>query len=71
MNKLGRGYTYVALWINLHLRHRIVVLHILLANLAAVLDSLDALLQVVGCHGAAVERGLRDEGYGGVGDGGL
>ena len=63
--------TYVTLRIDFHLGHRIVILHILLAYLATILDSLDALLQVIGGDGAAVERGLRDECYRGSGDGGL
>jgi hypothetical protein len=58
----------ITLGINLHLRHHIIILHILLANLTAILNSLDAFLQVVGSDGAACDGGFRDEEDRGLGD---
>jgi hypothetical protein len=58
----------IPLWIDLHFRARIVELHVALANVPAVLDSLDALAQVVGFDDARVDGGLGHECYAGGGD---
>ena len=50
--------THISLGIHLHLRHGIIILHVLLGDVTAILDSLDALLEVVGCHFARVQGGL-------------
>jgi hypothetical protein len=58
----------IPLWIDLHFRARIIELHVALANVPAILDSLDALAQVVGFDDARVDGGLRHECYAGRGD---
>ena len=61
-------FNAVVLGIDFHLRHRVVELHVLLANLAAVLDGFDALLEPVGGDGAAADGGGGDKEDGGRGD---
>ena len=61
----------IALGIDLHLRHRVVVFHILLSDVAAVLDGFDAFAQAVGADGAAGDGGAGYEGDAGGGDEGL
>ena len=56
-----QGRTYVAFRIDRHLRRRVVVFHILLANLAAVFDGFDSFTQAVLLYGSVVDGGLRDE----------
>lgn len=55
--------TYVAFRIDLHLRHDVVVFHILFANLAAVSDGFDSFAQAVALYDPLVKGGLRDECY--------
>jgi hypothetical protein len=52
--------TYVALGVDLHLRHCVVELHVFFADGTAILDSFDAFAQAVGLNNAFVDRGLRD-----------
>lgn len=61
----------VALRINTHLGHDIIKLHVLLADIAAVPDSLDAFLEAVGLDDAVVDGGLGDPHNGGTWDEGL
>ena len=61
----------VTFWVDMHLGHDVVELHVGFADVAAVFDSFDAFLQVVGLDYACVEGGLGDEGDGGGGDEGL
>ena len=51
----------IILWVNLHLRPRVVELHILLLNLPTILDSLNAFLEVVRGNGAGGDGGFGDE----------
>ena len=53
----------VALRIHLHLRHDIVELHIFLANISAVFDRLNALLQPIAGHETGVDAGLANKRY--------
>lgn len=62
------GLDPIALRVDPHARHHVVVLHIPLADTAAVPDGLNALLQAVGGDGAAGDGGLRDEEDGGLRD---
>lgn len=64
------GFNSIVLGIDVHFWHRIVELHILLANFSTSLDSLNAFLEVIGfdcARGDArrrhkEDRGSRDEG---------
>lgn len=55
----------IILRVDLHLRHHVVEFHVLLANLPAVLDGCDSLLQTVGGNRAAGDGGFGDEEDGG------
>ncbi len=63
--------THITLGIDLHLGGGVVVLHIALADLAAVLDGFDARAEVVGGDAAGAEGGGGDECYARGGDEGL
>ena len=58
----------IALRIDLHLGHHVVVFHIPFGDVAAVLDGFDARTEVVGCDTPGKEGGAGDEGYPGGGD---
>lgn len=47
----------ITLRIDPHARHRVIVAHVLFANVATVLDGFDALVEVVGCDRARGNRG--------------
>ena len=67
VNDHGGKKTYIGLRINFHLRHHIVILHVFLADVAAILDNLDSFPQVIcsnraglyGSFGNERDRGLR------------
>lgn len=55
------GFDGVAFRVDVHLWHGVVVLHVGFADVAAVLDGFNALLDSVGLDGAGVDGGLGDE----------
>lgn len=55
--------THISLRIDLHPWRRVVVLHIALADIAAVLDGFDARAEVVRGDAAGAEGGVGDECY--------
>lgn len=63
--------THITLRIHPHLWHHVVVLHVLLADGAAVLDGFDPSSQIVRLDHALVDGGLGDERDGCAGERGL
>lgn len=43
------GLNSIVLWVNLHLRHRVIELHVLLPDVPAILDGFDSTPELVGC----------------------
>ena len=58
------GLDAITLRIDLHLGRFVIELHVLLADVATVLDGLDAFHEVVGFDYAVGDGGGGDEGYG-------
>lgn len=55
------GLDDITLWVDAHLGHTVVEVHILLADVAASLDGLDAFPETIGRDGARADGGFRDE----------
>jgi hypothetical protein len=59
--KEGMVSTHISLWINLHLRHGIVVLHVLFGDVAAVLHRFNTLAQLVGLDASRIDGRFGDK----------
>ena len=62
------GLTYICLWIDLHLWHTVIVLHISFTDIPTILHSLYPLTQIVGGDCSSLDRSFGDEGHGGAGN---
>lgn len=57
------GSTHISFWVYFHLRHHAIVLHVLLANVATILDRFDSRPQLVRVDDTGLDGRLRDECY--------